>query len=99
MLETAKRYRELALSLLKHADESGPEGPRDALINLAVFYQQAAHELERVFQGWQASTSRSGPIVERSEGRAGSLPRPPLAVPGAPSHPRPKVLTPAALPR
>ena len=71
MLETAKRYRELALSLLKYADESGPHGPRDAFINLAVFYQQAAHELEQSGQGWQASTSRSGPVAEAIGGTGG----------------------------
>jgi hypothetical protein len=71
MLETAKRYREFALSLLKYADETGSEGPRDAFINLAVFYQQAARELEQSYQGWQVSTSRSGPVAETIGGTGG----------------------------
>ncbi len=71
MLDTAKRYREFALSLLKYADETGPEGPRDAFINLAMFYQEAARELEQSYQGWQASTSRSGPIAEVVGGMGG----------------------------
>ena len=71
MLETAKRYRELALSLLKYADETGPEGPRDAFINLAVLYQEAARGLEQDYQGWQASTSRSGPVAEAIGGTGG----------------------------
>ncbi len=71
MLETAKRYREIALSLLKYAEETGPAGPRDAFINLAVLYQQAAREIEQTFQGWQASTSQSGPIVESIGGTGG----------------------------
>ena len=71
MLETAKRYREIALSLLKYAEETGPEGPRDACINLAVLYQQAAREIEQRSQGWQASTSRSGPVDETIGGTGG----------------------------
>ena len=63
MLETAKRYREIALSLLRHADENGADGSRDACINLAVHYQEVARAIEQNFQGWQASTSRSGPVV------------------------------------
>ena len=71
MLATAKRYREIALTLLKYAEETGPDGPRDACINLAVFYQQAAREIEQGHQGWQASTSRSGPVDETIGGTGG----------------------------
>jgi hypothetical protein len=71
MLETAKRYREIALSLLKYADETGTDGPRDASISLAVLYQQAAREIEQRFQGWQASTSRSGPVARTTGGKGG----------------------------
>jgi hypothetical protein len=71
MLETAKRYREMALSLLKHAEATGSDRSRDACINLAVFYQQAACEIEKSYQGWQASTSRSGPIDETIGGMGG----------------------------
>jgi hypothetical protein len=70
-LETAKRYREIALSLLKHAGDTGSDVPRDACINLAVVYQQAAREIEQSYQGWQASTSRSGPIDGTVGGTAG----------------------------
>jgi hypothetical protein len=71
MLETARRYREIALSLLKCAEETGTDGPRDACISLAVLYQQAAREIEQRHQGWQASTSRSGPVVETIGGTGG----------------------------
>ena len=70
-LETAKRYRELALTLLSHADESGTDGSRDTCINLAVFYQQAAREIEQYVQGCQASTSGSGPIEDSIGGKGG----------------------------
>jgi hypothetical protein len=73
MLATAKRYREIALTLLKYAEETGPDGPRDACINLAVFYQQAAREIEQRHQGWQASTSRSGPVSESATGGTGGV--------------------------
>jgi len=72
MLETAKRYREMALSLLKHAEGMGSDSARDACINMAVFYQQAAREIEQGYQGWQASTSRSGPIDETIGGMGGA---------------------------
>lgn len=72
MLETARRYRELALTLLSHAEETGADGSRDACINLAVFYQQAAREIEHHFQGWQASTSGSGPIEASIGGKGGA---------------------------
>ncbi|HXP77928.1 MAG TPA: hypothetical protein VN823_27580 [Stellaceae bacterium] len=71
MLATAKRYREIAVSLLTYAEETGPDGPRDACINLAVLYQQAAREIEQRYQGWQASTSRSGAIDETVGGTGG----------------------------
>jgi hypothetical protein len=71
MLETAKRYREIALSLLRHADENGAEGSRDACINLAVHYQEVARSIEQNFRGWQASTSGSGPVVEATGGKDG----------------------------
>ncbi|MGH7124801.1 MAG: hypothetical protein ACREFI_10545 [Stellaceae bacterium] len=71
MLETARRYREIALSLLKCAEETGSDVPRDTCINLAVVYQQAAREIEQHSQGWQASTSRSGPIVGTIGGTGG----------------------------
>lgn len=71
MLDTAKRYREIALSLLQHADEAGSASARDACINLAVCYQEAAREIEEHLQGWQASTSRSGPVVETIGGTGG----------------------------
>ena len=73
MLETAKRYREIALSLLKHAEAAGTDRTRDACINLAVFYQQAAREIELRYQGWQASTSRSGPVAEPVTGGTGGV--------------------------
>jgi hypothetical protein len=69
----ANRYREIALSLLKYAEETGPDGPRDACIDLAVLYQQAAREIERRQQGQQASTSRSGLVVERAIGGTGRV--------------------------
>ncbi|HXP77345.1 MAG TPA: hypothetical protein VN823_24640 [Stellaceae bacterium] len=72
MLETAKRYREIALSLLKYAEETEINGPRDACINLAVYYQAAARDIEQRCQGWQASTSRSGP-VDAVTGRTGGV--------------------------
>jgi hypothetical protein len=62
MLETAKRYREIALSLLRYAEETEIDGPRDACIDLAICYQQAARDIEQSLQGWQASTSRRGPV-------------------------------------
>jgi hypothetical protein len=71
MLETAKRYREIALSLLRYAGETEIDGPRDASINLAVLYQQAAWEIEQRLQGWQASTSRSGPVDHMTGGPGG----------------------------
>jgi hypothetical protein len=71
MLETAKRYREIALSLLRCAEETEINGPRDAYIDLAVFYQQAARDIEQYFQGWQASTSRSGPVDHLTGGTGG----------------------------
>lgn len=71
MLDTAKRYREIALSLLKYAEETGRDGSRDTCINLAVFYQEAAREIEQSYQGWQASTSRSGPVGETAGGMGG----------------------------
>jgi hypothetical protein len=73
MLATAKRYREIALTLLKYAEETGPDGPRDACINLAMLYQQTAREIEQRHQGWQASTSRSGPVVEPTIGGKGGV--------------------------
>lgn len=66
-LETAKR----SLTLLSHADESGTDGSRDTCINLAVFYQQAAREIEQYVQGCQASTSGSGPIEDSIGGKGG----------------------------
>lgn len=51
MPETARRYREIALSLLRYAEETEINGLRDACINLAVCYQQAARDIERHFQG------------------------------------------------
>ena len=72
MLETAKRYREIALSLLRYAEETESDGPRDACINLAVLYQQAARDIEQRFQGWQASTSRSGPVGRTTGGTGGA---------------------------
>ena len=71
MLETAKRYREIALSLLRYAEETEANGPRDACIHLAVCYQQAARDIEEHFQGWQASTSRSGPVDHMTGGPGG----------------------------
>jgi len=71
MLETAKRYREIALSLLRYAEETEISGPRNACIDLAVSYQQAARDIEQYFQGWQASTSRSGPVDYTTGGTDG----------------------------
>jgi len=71
MLENAKRYREIALSLLRYADETGSGGPRDACINLAVLYQSAARAIEQDDQGWQVSTSRSGPVEFTTGGTGG----------------------------
>ena len=71
MLETAKRYRELALMLLSHADEIGADGSRDTCINLAVFYQQAAREIEQDVQECQANTSGSGPVEDSIGGKGG----------------------------
>jgi hypothetical protein len=72
MLQTAKRYREIALSLLKYADETGINGPRDACIALAVLYQAAARDIEQPQQGWRASTSPSG-AVDRVTGEMGGI--------------------------
>ena len=71
MLETAKRYREIALSLLRYTEETEINGPRDACINLAVCYQRAAWDIEQHFQGRQASTSRSGPVDRTTGGKGG----------------------------
>jgi hypothetical protein len=71
MLETARRYREIALSLLRYAEDTDINRPRDACINLAVSYQRAARDIERTLQGWQASTSRSGPVDHTTGGTGG----------------------------
>jgi hypothetical protein len=55
MLGTARRYREIAMSLLEYAQETEIGGPRDACIALAVLYQEAAREIEQRHKGWQAS--------------------------------------------
>ena len=69
MLETAKRYREMAMALLSYARER-EAGSRDACLNLALFYQAAARDIER-HQGWRASTSRSGPVSRMTGGTGG----------------------------
>jgi hypothetical protein len=71
MLETARRYREIALSLLGYADETEIVGPRDVCISLAVLYQEAAREIEDRHKGWQASTWRSGPVDRMTGGTGG----------------------------
>ena len=71
MLETARRYREIALSLLRYAEDTDINGPRDACINLAGSYQRAACDIERALQGWQASTSGSGPVDHSTGGTGG----------------------------
>ena len=71
MLETAKRYRELALTLLSHAGEIGADGSRDTCINLAVFYQQVAREIEQHVQGYEVSTSGSGTVEDSIGGKGG----------------------------
>jgi hypothetical protein len=72
MLGTARRYREIAMSLLEYAQETEIGGPRDACIALAVLYQEAAREIEQRHKGWQASTLGSGTVESVTGGQGGA---------------------------